>query len=163
MGATFQVTSEVMRSIIAGICLLMAASATADYYLSANQIFCNCGSTEAAFYQSYTNAENACSNQPHGSGYGSCLGVQMGLLSDDCRSQDVDAFKALLGDNAEAFDACNTGPMPAPMNATEGYQWAGAYPYQNLDDTVSVLMQCVKNYLIGNCMQKALDTFQCNA
>merc|ERR1712018_103920 len=133
MGATFQVTSEVMRSIVAGICLLMVASAYADYYLSANQIFCNCGSTEAAFYQSYTNAENACSNQPHGSGYGSCLGVQMGLLSDDCRSQDVDAFKALLGDNTEAFDACNTGPMPAPMNATEGYQWAGAYPYQNLD------------------------------
>ena len=36
--ATFQVTSEVMRSIVAGICLLMAASATADYYLSANQV-----------------------------------------------------------------------------------------------------------------------------
>merc|ERR1712004_169026 len=57
----------------------------------------------------------------------------------------------------------NTGPIPAPMNATEGWQWAGAYPYQNLDDTVGVLLQCVKNYMIGNCMQKALDTFQCSA
>merc|ERR1712062_334334 len=42
-------------------------------------------------------------------------------------------------------------PLPAPMNATDGWQWAGAYPYQNLDDTVGVLMQCVKNYMIGNC------------
>ena len=41
-------------------------------------------------------------------------------LSEDCRSQNVDAFKATLGDSAEAFDACNTGPMPAPMNATDG-------------------------------------------
>merc|ERR1712012_585553 len=123
MGATFQVTSEVMRSIIAGICLLMAASATADYYLSANQIFCNCGSTEAAFYQRYTESENACIGQTQGAGYGSCLGVQMGLLSDDCGSQNVDEFKASLGDSAEAFDACNTGPMPAPMNATEAWQW----------------------------------------
>ena len=73
----------------------------------------------------------------------------MGLLSDDCRSQNVDEFKASLGDSAEAFDACNTGPMPAPMNATEAWQWAGAYPYQNLDDTVGILMQCVKNYMIG--------------
>ena len=87
----------------------------------------------------------------------------------------------MLGDSAEAYDACNTGPIPAPMNATEGWQWAGAYPYQNLDDTVGVLLQCVKNYMIGvskidyffkvyfsipfllqNCMQKALDTFQCS-
>ena len=121
--------------------------------------------------------------QTHGAGYGSCLGVQMGLLSADCRSQNVEDFKAMLGDSAEAYDACNTGPMPAPMNATDGWQWAGAYPYQNLDDTVGVLMQCVKNYMIGvsfkqiidtsflllksssfqNCMQKALDTFQCSA
>ena len=55
----------------------------------------------------------------------------------------------MLGDSAEAYDACNTGPIPAPMNATEGWQWAGAYPYQNLDDTVGVLLQCVKNYMIG--------------
>ena len=121
--------------------------------------------------------------QTHGAGYGSCLGVQMGLLSADCRSQNVEDFKAMLGDSAEAYDACNTGPLPAPMNATDGWQWAGAYPYQNLDDTVGVLMQCVKNYMIGvsfkqiidtsflllksssfqNCMQKALDTFQCSA
>ena len=73
----------------------------------------------------------------------------MGLLSADCRSQNVEDFKALLGDSAEAYDACNTGPIPAPMNATEGWQWAGAYPYQNLDDTVGVLLQCVKNYMIG--------------
>merc|ERR1712004_566011 len=53
-------------SIVAGICLLMAASSvTADYYLSANQIFCNCGSTEAAFYQTYTESENACIGQTH--------------------------------------------------------------------------------------------------
>ena len=87
--------------------------------------------------------------QTHGAGYGSCLGVQMGLLSADCRSQNVEDFKAMLGDSAEAYDACNTGPLPAPMNATDGWQWAGAYPYQNLDDTVGVLMQCVKNYMIG--------------
>merc|ERR1712029_1095208 len=119
--------------IVAGICLLMAATATADYYLSANQIFCNCGPTEAASYQTFTESENSCMGQTHGAGYGSCLGVQMGLLSADCRSQNVGDFKAMLGDRAEA------------------------YPYQNLDDTVGVLMQCVKNYMIGNCMQKALD------
>merc|ERR1711992_97757 len=111
-----------------------------------NQIFCNCGPTEAAFYQTFTESENACMGQTHGAGYGSCLGVQMGLLSADCRSQNVEDFKAMLGDSAEAYDACNTGPLPAPMNDTDG-----------------VLMQCVKNYMIGNCMQKALDTFQCSA
>ena len=94
--------------------------------------------------------------QTHGAGYGSCLGVQMGLLSADCRSQNVEDFKAMLGDSAEAYDACNTGPLPAPMNATDGWQWAGAYPYQNLDDTVGVLMQCVKNYMIGVSFQRKL-------
>ena len=96
--------------------------------------------------------------QTHGAGYGSCLGVQMGLLSADCRSQNVEDFKAMLGDSAEAYDACNTGPMPAPMNATDGWQWAGAYPYQNLDDTVGVLMQCVKNYMIGVSFKQIIDT-----
>merc|ERR1719412_3101478 len=85
-------------SIVAGICLLMAATATADYYLSANQIFCNCGPTEAAFYQTFTESENACMGQTHGAGYGSCLGVQMGLLSADCRSQNVEDFKPTVQD-----------------------------------------------------------------
>ena len=50
-------------------------------------------------------------------------------MSSDCRSQNVDAFKALLGDNGEAFDACNTGPMPAPMNATDGkYYFSSVRP-----------------------------------
>ena len=64
-----------------GSILLLVASVSADTYLSANQVFCNCGDAENSFYNSYMDAENACANQAAGAGYSSCVAIELGFVS----------------------------------------------------------------------------------
>merc|ERR1712241_631239 len=82
MGRHFYWKISKMKTI--AICLLFVASATADVYLSANQVFCNCGDAENNFYANFMAAENSCAA---GDGHGSCMAIKLGFLSEDCRTQ----------------------------------------------------------------------------
>ena len=72
-----------------GSILLLVASVSADTYLSANQVFCNCGDAENSFYNSYMDAENACANQAAGAGYSSCVAIELGFVSTTVHSDLV--------------------------------------------------------------------------
>merc|ERR1711976_329464 len=74
-------TDYKMKSLTIGFGLLCIAIARAEVYLSANQVFCNCGEAENSFYQAFSAAEQACSGQSQEGGYGSCLAVQFVWLS----------------------------------------------------------------------------------
>jgi len=144
-----------------GICLLLVASATADVYLSANQVFCNCGAAENNFYASMMAAENAC---VAGDGYGSCMAIQLGFLSEDCRTQHPDVITAALEGHEEFYEGCMVEPFPESFDASvSAWQWPGAYPYAAADSAYTNFLACLKALYIGTCQQRALDTFHCNA
>ena len=126
-----------------------------------NKVFCNCGDVENTFYQEYLAAENNCVAQPLGGGYGSCLAVEMGYLSVDCRTQHPEAIMASIEGHEEYYDGCLVEPFPPSLNATEGWQWPGAYPYETTDDAFTNFLACLKVLMIGDCQQKAIEDFQC--
>merc|ERR1712001_70362 len=151
-----------LRKMKAAIALLLFAATIckADISLSANQVFCNCGEAENEFYHNFSEAESACSGQAHGAGYGSCMAIHLGFLSEDCRTHNPTG--GCLGGHDEFHDACVVEPFPDSVNATEGWQWPGAYPYAAMDAAFDSFLDCVKSNMINFCHQVALDNFhQC--
>ena len=137
-----------MKAIIA-IVIFAATSVTADTYLSGNQVFCNCGAAENTFYNNFLQAEGNCGNYPSGGGYGSCLAVQLGFLSEDCRTQNQDAIMAALAGHEGYYEACLVESFPASYDASQGWQWPGAYGYAAMDSAFESLLQCFKTLMIG--------------
>ena len=83
-------------------------------------------------------------------------------MSSDCRTQHPDVIMDSLGENhANYYDACLVEPFPPSLNATDGWQWPGAYPYETTDASFTNFLACLKVLFIGDCQQKALETFQC--
>jgi len=143
------------------IVVLSVVKADSGYYLNANQVFCNCGEAENNFYHRFSAAEEACSKEPHEGGYGSCLAVEMGFLSHDCRSTDSDAILEALSGHEEFYEGCIVEPFPTSLNETLGWQWPGSYPYAAMDTAFYAFMGCLKTLYIGTCQQAAIDYFAC--
>ena len=124
-------------------------------------------------------AENQCLNEPVGGGYGSCLAIELGYvrfffkipkiilsfdifqLSPDCRTQHPDVIMDSLVGHEEYYDGCLVEPFPPSLNATDGWHWPGSYPYETTDASFTNFLHCLKVLFIGDCQQKALETFQC--
>jgi len=91
------------------------------------------------------------------------MAIQLGFLSEDCRTQYPDAINAALEGHEEFYEGCMVEPFPESFDATVGWQWPGAYPYAAADSAYSNFLSCLKALYIGTCQQRALDTFHCNA
>merc|ERR1712002_1102692 len=128
--------------------------------LFTSSCLCNCGAAENNFYNNFMAAENACAA---GDGYGSCMAIQLGFLSEDCRTQFPDAINAALEGHEEFGEGCIVEPFPESFDANAGWQWPGAYPYAAADAAYTNFLGCLKALYIGTCQQRALDTFHCNA
>merc|ERR1711976_26915 len=119
-------TDYKMKSLTIGFGLLCIAIARAEVYLSANQVFCNCGEAENSFYQAFSAAEQACSGQSQEGGYGSCLAVQLGWLSDDCRTLNGEAVMASLSDTKNF--TMDVWLKPSPLMLTQQLDGNGLEP-----------------------------------
>ena len=112
-------------------------------------MFCNCGDAEHEFVESYMAAETACAGMPVGAGYGSCVAIELGFMSEDCRSQNPDAVVAALAGHEEFYEGCIVEPFPADLHASAGRQWPGAYPYAAADSAFTSFLGCLKTLYIG--------------
>merc|ERR1712077_48218 len=108
---------------------------------------------------SFSAAEQACADQSADGGYGSCLAVQKGFLSDDCRSLNTQAVMDALVGHEEFYDGCMVDPFPASADGSNGWQWPGSYPYAGMDKAFHSFMGCLKTLYIGTCQQAAIDFF----
>lgn len=68
-------------------------------------------------------------------------------MDEDCRSWDQGAINATLTGNEEFYDACVPDPF-FPEDSTSGWQWPGAFPYDQMDSAFGTFLQCLKNVFI---------------
>ncbi len=70
-------------------------------------------------------------------------------MSEDCRAQFPDAIVQALAGHEDFYEGCIVEPFPASLNATNGWQWPGAYPYAAADSAFTSFLGCLKTLFIG--------------